>query len=118
MRDDRVYLGHILDAIGLIESYTRSGREEFFTNPLVRDAVLRNLEVIGEAVKNLADAVRARAPQVPWRRIAGLRDVLVHQYFGVSLPLVWEVVEQDLPELRRQVEALLAAEGPWGSSAP
>lgn len=112
MRDDRVYLGHILDAIQLIETFTAPGRDEFLSNPMVRDAVLRNLEIIGEAVKNLSEAVRGRRPQMPWRRIAGLRDVLVHQYFGVSLPLVWEVVERDLPELRAAIETLLAEEGP------
>jgi uncharacterized protein with HEPN domain len=77
----------------------------------VRDAVLRNLEVIGEAAKNLSREIRSRRSDVPWRQIAALRDVLIHQYFGVDLNLVWEIVEGRLPALKRDVEALLSEIG-------
>ena len=107
MKDDRIYLHHIRDAIALIESYTSTGREVFFSNPMIRDAVLHNLQIIGEAVKNLSEEFRLGHPEAPWRRIAGLRDVLVHQYFGVSAPMVWAIVESELPKLKRQVEDLL-----------
>lgn len=108
MKDDRVYLLHIRDAITLIESYTSSGRDAFFADPMIRDAVLHNLQIIGEAVKNLSESLRTNHPAVPWRRIAGLRDVLVHQYFGVSATLVWQIVETNLPQLKRQVDDLLS----------
>ena len=72
MKDDKVYLQHILDAILSIEEYTAGGREEFLQRKMVRDAVIRNLEVIGEAVKNLSDDVRSRCPSVPWQKVAGL----------------------------------------------
>jgi uncharacterized protein with HEPN domain len=108
VRDDRVYLGHILEAVQLIESYTARGREMFLADRMVRDAVLRNLEVIGEAVKNVSPGLRSRRPDVPWQRIAAMRDVLIHQYFGVDPILVWEIIEQRLPQLKRGVESLLA----------
>jgi len=107
MRDDAVYLRHILDAIHSIAEYTAGGREQFLRHKMAQDAVVRNLEIIGEAVKNLSPGLRTRHPSVPWQQIAGLRDVLIHQYFGVNLDLVWQVVEHRLPELGRQVERLL-----------
>lgn len=91
----------------MIQSYTTTGRAAFFTEPMIRDAVLHNLQIIGEAVKNLSEPFRAAHPEIPWRRIAGFRDVLIHQYFGVSVPMVWEVVEGELPELKRHVDELL-----------
>ena len=73
---------------------------------MVQDAVLRNLEVIGEAVKKISDATRRQAPEVPWKQIAGLRDVLIHNYFGVQLDRVWQVVERDLTSLEAAVVQL------------
>jgi uncharacterized protein with HEPN domain len=107
VKDDRPYLLHIRDAVGKIEEYTKDGREVFFIDSKTQDAVLRKLEVIGEAVKHLSDSTKDRAPEIPWRAISGLRDKLIHEYFGVNLTLVWEVVERDLPTLRRGVTALL-----------
>jgi uncharacterized protein with HEPN domain len=107
MRDDQVYLRHIRDAIDSILEYTAGGQEQFSRNKMMQDAVVRNLEIIGEAVKNLSSGLRTRHPTVPWQQIAGLRDVLIHQYFGVNLELVWQVVEQRLPELRRLVVRLI-----------
>ena len=107
MKDDRLYLLHIRDAITAIVDYTRGGREAFLSDPKTQDAVLRKLEVVGEAVKHLSSSSKDRAPEVPWRAISGLRDKLIHEYFGVNLSLVWEVVERDLPPLRAKVESLL-----------
>jgi len=109
VKDDKVYLQHILDAILSIEEYTAGGREEFLQRKMVRDAVIRNLEVIGEAVKNLSEDVRANCPAVPWQKVAGLRDVLIHQYFGVNPELVWQITESRLPELKQRVTELLNA---------
>ncbi len=107
MKDDRVYLNHIRDAVIRIESYTSKGKEVFFRESMVQDAVIRNLEVIGEAVKNLSADLRARHPEIPWARIAGMRDVLIHEYFGIRLQTVWNAVETRLPELKQHVESLL-----------
>ncbi len=108
MKDDRTYLLHIRDAISQIQDYSREGREPFFADAKTQDAILRKLEIIGEAVKHLSEETKSRAPGIPWRAISGLRDKLTHEYFGVNLGLVWEVVERDLPPLRSTVEALLA----------
>ena len=107
MKDDEVYLKYIRDAIVQINSYTAEGEESFFKEKIIQDAVIRNLEIIGEAVKNLSPDIRKRKPNVPWSRIAGMRDVLIHEYFGVDLKTVWDVVENRLPDLLRQVEELL-----------
>ena len=109
MKDDQVFLAHIRDAINRIDSYVQAGREAFFVDTKTQDAVIRNLEVIGEAVKNLSADLRAQHPEMPWTRIAGMRDVLIHDYFGVRLETVWNAVQHRLPELKRCVEALLGS---------
>jgi uncharacterized protein with HEPN domain len=114
MSDDRVRLHHIQDAIARIESYVSGGKDVFLAETMVQDAVIRNLEVIGEAVKGLSEDVRAEHPEIPWARIAGMRDVLIHEYFGVRLETVWAVVGNRLPELKRHVEALLSDEAKAG----
>ncbi len=111
MKDDRVFLAHVRDAITKIDSYTQEGRAAFFADTKTQDAVIRNLEIIGEAVKNLSADLRAQHPEMPWTRIAGMRDVLIHDYFGVRLQTVWNAVEHRLPELKRYVEALMASGG-------
>jgi len=114
MKDDAVYLRHILDAVAKIEHYTVGGRGTFFADPMTQDAVLRNLEIIGEAVRNLSADLRRRHPEVPWRSITALRNVLIHEYFGVDLEIVWRLVTRRLPTLKRHVEALLAGEPSCG----
>lgn len=105
---DEPYLRHIEDSIGRIERYTAAGRDSFLTDPMVQDAVVRNLEVIGEAAKQLSEEARAAAPEIRWREIAGMRDKLIHQYFGVDLDVVWAVVERELEPLREAIKAILA----------
>ena len=103
MRDDSLYLRHILNSIKRIEGYASVGRERFLAESHWQDAIIRQLEVIGEASKQLSAELKAANPEVPWRRIAGLRDVLIHQYFGVDLDVVWGVVQRDLPLLKDNV---------------
>lgn len=103
MKDERVYLLHAIDAI---VRYTVDGEQAFFSDAKTQDAVIRNIDIIGQAVKGVSDATRARDPTVPWRRIAEMRDKLIHEYFGVDLALVWDVVKRDLPDLRPRLERL------------
>ena len=109
MKSDRPYLRHILDAIEKIERYTSVGRETFLTESQWHDATIRQLEIIGEATKNLSPEIRDRYPDVPWRRIAGLRDVLIHNYMGVDLKAVWEITRSSLPGLKMSVEEIWSA---------
>jgi uncharacterized protein with HEPN domain len=106
VKDERVYLLHAIEAIDAVLSYTEGGREEFFAERKTQDAVIRNIEVIGQAVKGISDDTRMLEPTVPWRQIAGMRDKLIHEYFGVDLNLVWDVVERDLPAVRPRLDAL------------
>ena len=102
-----MYLAHILESIDKIERFTADGRDRFLRDPMVHDAVVRNLEIIGEAAKRVDEAYRAAHPGIPWRALAGLRDVLIHQYEGVDLERVWTVVERDLPQVRLGIATLL-----------
>jgi len=100
-RDVRVYVADIVESIRKIQQYTKDlSRHDFMANTQIQDAVLRRLEIIGEAVKGIGEDVRSKYPVVPWKEIAGMRDVLIHGYFGVKLERVWKVIEEDLPELK------------------
>jgi uncharacterized protein with HEPN domain len=107
VKDDRVYLQHIRDALDDIEAYTSAGREAFFAERMRQDATLRKLQVTGEAVKKLSEDTKSRQPQVLWKQIAGIRDKVIHEYFGINLEIVWGVVTSDLPSLRRAIRDLL-----------
>ena len=107
MKDDSPYLEHIREAIAKIFSYSAAGWDDFSRNSMVQDAVLRNFEIIGEATKGLSDSIKGRRPDIPWREIAGFRDVLIHNYMGVNLKRVWNVIQQNLPSLRQAIEELL-----------
>ena len=98
-----VYLRHMLDAIEKIESYVAVGRETFLTTSHWHDAVMRQLEIIGEATKRLSQPLRDQYDAIPWRRIAGLRDVLIHDYMGVDLEAVWEITQRQLPDLKKTI---------------
>ena len=106
MKSDLTPLGHILEAIERIEAYTAAGRDDFLARTIVQDAVLRNLEILGEAAKRVSAELRADNPEVPWKEMAALRDVLAHGYMSVDLDIVWEVVERRLGSLGGQVQAL------------
>ena len=107
MRDDKLYLDDILSSIRRIEEYTQAGEQSFLKSTLTQDAVIRNFEIIGEASKQISQALRERYPDLPWRRMAGFRDVLIHGYMRVRLDLIWRTVEDEIPTLRPQIEAIL-----------
>jgi uncharacterized protein with HEPN domain len=107
MNNDIVFLQHILDAIGKTESYASVGREAFMGTSHWQDAVIRQLEIIGEAAKQLSAELRSASPDVPWRRIAGLRDVLIHNYMGVDLAAVWQITQRDIPPLKKAVQEII-----------
>jgi len=106
-RDEGLYLADIRDAINRILTYTAGGREAFFADPMIQDAVVRNIEIIGEAARTITEATRGAHPEIPWKKIVGTRDRVIHGYFRVDLDIVWEVVAAELPALRRQISALL-----------
>ena len=107
--DERVYLRHILDAIAKAESYLQGLDEAAFGgNSLVQDGVIRQLEIIGEAARHVSPAFRRSRSQVPWDDIAGMRDKLIHDYFGVDLGRVWLTAAEDLPALKSEVQQMLA----------
>jgi uncharacterized protein with HEPN domain len=111
MKGDQLYLRHILEAIEKIESYIAVGHEVFMSTTHWQDAVIRQLEIIGEATKRLSQDLRTRHHEIPWRRIAGLRDVLIHDYMGVDLSAVWEITQRELPVLKKYVRMILAKLG-------
>jgi len=107
VKDDRLYLSHIQEGIARILSYTASGESAFRSDIKTQDAVIRNLQVLGEAVKNVSMETRATHPEVPWKDIAGMRDRVVHAYFGVSMDIVWDIVENHLPALGQRISQVL-----------
>ena len=107
MKDSLFFIEHILESIELIKRYTE-GRslEEFLNDVQFQDSVIRRLEIIGEAVKNIPDDIKKEHPEIPWKEIAGMRDIVVHGYFGIDLELTWRTVERDIPELERKISAI------------
>lgn len=107
-RDYKVYLEDILEAAKSIRSYaTGFSFMRFSKDKKTVDAVVRNLEVIGEAVKNVPPNIRQKYPDIEWRKAAGLRDILIHEYFGIDLEIVWDIVQHKIPLLEKQIKRIL-----------
>ncbi len=108
MKKDEAYLKHILDAISDVEKFLKDvSEQEFLANKEKQYAVLRALEIVGEATKNLSAELKSTHTEVDWKNIAGMRDKLIHAYFGVNLPLVWETVKSDIPKLKSLIEKII-----------
>lgn len=104
IKDDFIYIDHILDSIEKIEKYTENLTvHDFVENELVQDGVIRNFEIIGEATKRLSQNFRDNYSKIPWKQIAGMRDILIHDYLGIDIYAVWDTIETNLPQLKRQL---------------
>jgi uncharacterized protein with HEPN domain len=109
---DRVLLAHMRDCMDRIREYTNAERGRFDASRLVQDAVVRNLQTLAESSQRLSSEIKGTEPQIPWRELAGFRNVIVHGYLGVDLGAVWLVVEQDLPALTEAVNRMATHLGP------
>ncbi len=107
MKDDRFYLTHIRDSMARINRYTKEGQEAFLGSTLLQDAVMRNLQTLTESSQRLSADFRNQHPEIDWRGMAGLRNVLVHEYMGIDLVRVWTIVERDLPRLKGMLHPVL-----------
>jgi uncharacterized protein with HEPN domain len=108
-KDDTVYIKHILDAIHRVEEYTQNIEyKDFIENHLIQDGVIRQIEIIGEAVKRLSNEIREKYTDVPWKDIVGMRNKLIHNYFGVDVDAVWETVKKDIPVLKKKLIGIKA----------
>jgi uncharacterized protein with HEPN domain len=104
-RDPRLFLADMMDAIVKIEKWTSGiSSAKFLADGLLQDAVVRNLEILGEAAKNIPDEVRSRYPGIPWKRIAGFRDIAIHDYFGVDLEIVWKILTEGIIAVKPSLE--------------
>ncbi len=110
-KDELIYLNHILDCIDKIQNYTfEINKDEFLAKPIIQDAVIRNLEIIGEATKHLTQEFRSKYPKIEWKKIAGMRDKLIHDYIGVDILAVWGVVEEIIPKFHGQILEIIEIE--------
>lgn len=107
-KDPQVFIGHILESIQLIEEYSSDFTlQEFQKSRAMQDAIIRRLEIIGEAVKNLGGPFKAKYPEIPWKPMAGMGDILIHEYFDVDLSLTWSVVKRELPSIKKHLQEIL-----------
>ncbi len=106
MKDDRVYLDHILEAVARIRVNAQEGKDAFLASHMLQDATLRNLQTMTEATQRLSPERKAARPEIPWRELVAFRNILVHQYLGIDLELVWQVIERDLPALDSAARAM------------
>ena len=108
IKDPKIFLQHILESVEKIEGFTKNiSKEDFLKSTETQDAVIRRLEIIGEATKNLPEKFIKRYPEIPWSELARLRDKLIHSYFGVDLHLTFEIVKRDLPKLKKQISKIV-----------
>lgn len=109
MRDYRIYLKHILDEANYIIDHSSSIEyDDFINDETLKRSFARSIEIIGEAIKKLPDDLRDSHNTIPWKNIAGMRDILIHEYFGVSFKLVWDVVKNKIPELKTEIMIMLS----------
>ncbi len=107
-KDPKIFIAHILDSIEKIEEFTKEvSKKEFLESNIIQDAVIRRIEIIGEAAKNLPKNIKSEYPEVPWKEIIGTRDKIVHEYFGVDLDLTYRIAKEDIPDLKQKILKVL-----------
>ncbi len=107
MKDDSVFIRHILDCINAVKEFSKGlSKEELITNRLKQSAIVREIEVIGEAVKNISEDLKEKHPEIAWAKIARTRDKMIHHYFGIDLDTVWGIVTEDIPVLEKQIKSI------------
>lgn len=103
-KDPLIFIGHILECIDLIEKYTEGKTGEgFLEDHQLQDSVIRRIEIIGEAVKNIPNEIREKYKDIEWKKIGGMRDVVVHDYLGIDMEMTWKVVKEDIPDLKKKI---------------
>jgi uncharacterized protein with HEPN domain len=107
MKDDSIYLEHIIDCIDRINKYTEYDQFVFMNSQMVQDAVIRNLQTLAESTQKLSEELKVQHPEINWKAISGFRNILVHNYLGLDFPQIWVVIENRLPPLRESLEKLL-----------
>lgn len=107
-REPLIFLLDIMESIEKIENYTNGlNEDDFSTNGQAQDAVIRRIEIIGEATKNLPNDLRKEYADVPWKEIAGMRDIITHEYFGINIKRVWNIIKEDLPPFKEQIAKII-----------
>ena len=110
-KKDIIYIKHIRDAIELISVYTKDlNSTDFNSKVIIQDAVIRRIQVIGEAVKNVSQSFKEKYNEIPWKKIAGMRDKIIHGYFNVDIDIVWKVIVKDIPILKKNIEEIIKKE--------
>lgn len=108
IKDDNVYLNHILESIKYIKAYVKNLDEKYFYKSVsIQDAIIRRIEIIGEASKNISEKFREKHPEIDWSKIIGMRNMLIHEYFNIDLKLTWETTQKDIPDLEKKIKKLL-----------
>jgi uncharacterized protein with HEPN domain len=107
VKEDKLYLIHIRECIDRIEQYTVEGRGSFINDQKTQDAVLRNLHTLSESVQRISENLKTQYPVIDWRSISGFRNVVVHDYLGIDLPRIWDIVEKDIPDLKEKIRIIL-----------
>jgi uncharacterized protein with HEPN domain len=103
-KDDLAFIKHILDSISAIENFSNNlSKDELVSNRLKQSAIVREIEIIGEAVKNISENLKNKHKEIEWKKIAGTRDQMIHHYFGVDLNIVWDIINKNLPVLKKQI---------------
>jgi uncharacterized protein with HEPN domain len=107
-KDAKTFIDHIMECISLIEKYKKDcTKQKFMHDVQLQDSIIRRIAIIGEAVKNIPGEIKNKYPEIAWKEIAGMRDILTHEYFGIDLELTWETVKKDIPKLKKQLITIL-----------
>lgn len=103
MKDDQIYLIHITECIERLDQYTIDGKDFFLNDTKTQDAVIRNLQTLAESTQNLSDSLKDNHTEIDWKSIAGFRNVVVHDYLGIEMEEIWDIVERDIPDLKQKI---------------